>query len=333
MSSIEPGSGASSFVHRGAFYSSTDDVVEQVVDRTREAWSRGRHMIALLDSEVESASAERLGSNASDVDFRPQAWLSTRSAPAIIATCLGGGADMVAHEPLAMLTQSPLASKDSDEAYWYHCERQLATDLAARAVDLVCMFDAVASTESHLHTARVSHPVLIVDGVDCPNPDFRPYDELFPPYELADSDELGAPDQVVGFGPYANIAVKQWLESQAASSGLRGDVVDDLTLVVNEAVTTSWETGYDQTVQYPASVEDWPRLPLTRVHLWRQSGAMVCEVYTPRPLAALSPLSLPLDSRLRMLWFAEKVSSQVSVSVHDGAPHSSGSRIRIRASR
>ena len=333
MSSIEPGSGASPFVHRGAFYSSTDDVVEQVVDRTREAWSRGRHMIALLDSEVESASAERLGSYASDVDFRPQAWLATRSAPAIIATCLGRGSNMVAHEPLAMLTQSPPASKDSDEAYWYHSERQLAMDLAARAVDLVCMFDAVASTESHLHTARVSHPVLIVDGVDCPNPDFRPYDELFPAYELADLDDLGSPDQVVGFGPYANVAVKQWLSSQAASTGLRGDVVDDLALVVNEAVTTSWETGYDQSVQSPVASGDWPQLPLTRVHLWRQTEAMVCEVYTRRPLAALSPLSLPLDSRLRMLWFAEKVSSQISVSVHDGAPYSAGSRIRIRAAR
>ena len=333
MSDIEPGAGAMSFVHRGAFYSSTDDVVEQVVDRTREAWSRGRHMIALLDSEVETALAERLGSDASDVDFRPQAWLATRSAPAIIATCLGRGSDLVAHEPLAMLTQSPLASKDSDEAAWYHSERQLATDLAARAVDLVCMFDAVASTESHLHTARVSHPVLIVDGVDCPNPDFRPYDELFPPYELASSDDLGSPDQVVGFGPYANVAVKHWLANEAASSGLRGDVVDDLTLVVNEAVTTSWETGYDQTVQSPVSSDEWPQLPLTRVHLWRRSEEIVCEVYTRRPLAALSPLSLPHDERLRMLWFAEKVSSQISVSVHDGTPYSAGSRIRIRASR
>jgi hypothetical protein len=34
-----------------------------------------------------------------------------------------------------------------------------------------------------------------------------------------------------------------------------------------------------------------------------------------------------------MLWFAEKVSGQITVSVHDAAANSTGSRIRIRAQR
>ncbi len=34
-----------------------------------------------------------------------------------------------------------------------------------------------------------------------------------------------------------------------------------------------------------------------------------------------------------MLWFAEKVSGQITVAVHDGGPGSQGSRIRIRAQR
>jgi hypothetical protein len=321
------------FTHRGAFGSAMSDIVDHVVDRTHEAWARGRHMIALLDADVANASADRLGSSAADVDFRPQAWLGTRSAPAIIATCRDRSHHVAGPGPLAMLTQPPAATHDADPMFWHRAERQIESDLAGMPVDLVCLFDVTSSTPSHLHAARVSHPVLIVDGVDCTNPDFRPYDELFPPYRLPSTDDLGPPDVVTGFGPFAASAVKRWLYAQSKAAGSGNDLLEDLAIVVNEAVTTSWETAQDCTVDPGAAHDHWPHLPLVRVKLWFSGQDIVCEVATRTPLPSLSPLSPPDDHRLRMLWFAEKVSGQITVAVHDGGPGSEGSRIRIRAQR
>jgi hypothetical protein len=309
------------------------EIVDQVVDRAREASAQGRHMIALLAADVQDASVGRLGSSAAEVDFRPQAWLATRSAPAIIATCRDGTARRWGNEPLAMLTQPPSSTTDEDATFWHRAERRIETDLAGLPVDLVCMFDAMSSSPSHLHMARVTHPVLIVDGVDCPNPDFRPYDELFPPYHLHSADDLGPPDDVAGFGPFAASAVKRWLAAKAVGAGVQRDLVDDLALVVNEAVTTIWETDQEQTVDHPDLADRWPHLPLVRVQLWCTASAVVCELSTRTPLPPLSPLSPPDDHRLRMLWFAEKVSGQITVSVHDAAANTTGSRIRIRAQR
>jgi hypothetical protein len=317
------------FTHRAAFGSAKGDLVDQVVDRAHEAWAQGRHMIALLDADVRDASAGRLGPTAAEVDFRPQAWLATRSAPAIIATCRDRtpGPDGA----LAMLTQPPSSTTDSDATFWLRAERRIESDLAGMPVDLVCMFDTVSSTPSHLHIARVTHPVLIVDGVNCANPDFRPYDELFPPYRLRAADELGPADEVVGFGPFPAPAVKRWLHEETAGAGLSDDLVEDFALVLNEAITTIWETDQDHTVTHVGLTGDWPHLPLVRVQLWRSDTAIICEVVTRTPLPPLSPLSPPDDQRLRMLWFAEKVSGQITVSVHDAGPDAHGSRIRIRA--
>jgi hypothetical protein len=319
------------FTHRGAFGLAMSDIVDHVVDRTHEAWADGRHMIALLDADVADASAGRLGSSAADVDFRPQAWLSTRSAAAIIATCRDRSSPEARPGPLAMLTQPPAVADDADPMFWHRAERQIESDLAGMPVDLVCLFDVTSSTPSHLHAARVSHPVLIVDGADCTNPDFRPYDELFPPYLLPSADDLGAPDGVTGFGPFAASAVKRWLYAQSQATGSRNDLIEDLAIVVSEAVTTSWETDQDHTVDPGAGADHWPHLPLVRVKLWRRGQVIVCEVATRTPLPSLSPLSPPDDHRLRMLWFAEKVSGQITVAVHDGGLGSEGSRIRIRA--
>jgi hypothetical protein len=321
------------FTHRATFGTALSDIVDQVVDRAHEAWAAGRHMIALLDADVQDASAGRLGSSAAAVDFRPQAWLATRSAPAIIATCRDGGARPERREPLAMLTQPPSSEKDSDATFWHRAERRIENDLAGMPVDLVCIFDTVSSTPSHLHMARVTHPVLIVNGVDCPNPDFRPYDELFPPYHLQAADDLGPADEVSGFGPFASSAVKQWLHGGTVVAHVQKDLIDDLALVVNEAITTIWETDQDQTVEHRDLADHWPHLPLVRVQLWRSPTAIVCDVTTRTPLPSLSPISPPDDHRLRMLWFAEKVSGQITVSVHDAVPGGTGSRIRIRALR
>jgi hypothetical protein len=324
---------ASPFTHRAAFGSAKGDLVDQVVDRTRQAWAQGRHMIALLDADVRDASAGRLGPSAADVDFRPQAWLTTRSAPAIIATCRDGTGGGQGRGALAMLTQPPSSETDSDATFWLRAERRIESDLAGMPVDLVCIFNTLSSTPSTLHIARVTHPVVIVNGVDCPNPDFRPYDELFPPYQLRSGDALGPADEVTGFGPFAAAAVKHWLHTQTAAAGLQHDLVEDLALVLNEAVTTIWETDQDQTVVREDLADRWPHLPLVRVQLWRGDDIITCEVVTRTPLPTLSPLSPPDDQRLRMLWFAEKVSGQITVSIHDAAPEFSGSRIRIRAQR
>jgi hypothetical protein len=323
----------SAFTHRGAFGSAMSDIVDQVVDRTHEAWAHGRHMIALLEPEVRDASAGRLGTSAADVDFRPQAWLSTRSAPAIIATCRPRSPQPTGLGPLAMLTQPPASTKDADVALWHLAERRIESDLAGMPVALVCLFDLTSRTPSYLHVARVTHPVLIVDGVDCPNPDFRPHDELFPPYHLPSADALGVPDAMTGFGPFAATAVKRWLYAQTDSTGSRDDLIEDLSIVVNEAVTTSWETDQEETVDPGDEAGPWPHLPLVAVKVWCRGRAIVCEVATRAPLPSLSPLCPPDDHRLRMLWFAEKVSGQITVAVHDGGPGSRGSRIRIRAER
>jgi hypothetical protein len=321
------------FTHRAAFGSALSDMVDQVVDRAHEALASGRHMIALLDADVQYASAGRLGSSAAAVDFRPQAWLATRSAPAIIATCRDRTPHRAGAKPLAMLTQPPSSTRDADATVWHRTERRIETDLAEMPVDLVCIFDTVSSTPSHLHMARVTHPVLIVNGVDCPNPDFRPYDELFPPYHLRAADDLGPADEVTGFGPFAAMAVKRWLHGLITIDPAHKDHLNDLALVVNEAITTIWETDQNETVRHPSLGDHWPHLPLVRVQLWCSETAIVCDVCTRTPLPSLSPLSPPDDQRLRMLWFAEKVSNQITVSVHDAAAGSSGSRIRIRALR
>jgi hypothetical protein len=321
----------SPFTHRAAFGSALTDLVDQVVDRANEAKAAGRHLIALLDVDVQDATAGRLGDSAADVDFRPQAWLATRSAPAIIATCRVPEARPGDREPLALVTQPPTSSNDPDAAFWHRAERQLEEDLAGMPVDVVCMFDTESSTPSHLHMARVSHPVLVVNGVNCPNPDFRPYDELFPPYRLRPDDDLGLADDMVGFGPFAAAAVKRWLDEQAAD--VSPDLVDDLALVVNEAVTTVWEIDQRETVSCAELGDHWPHLPLVRARLWRAESAIICEVSSRTSLPSLSPLSAPDDPRLRMLWFAEKVSCQIGVSIHDAGSDSEGSRIRIRGQR
>jgi hypothetical protein len=303
-----------------------------VVDRASEARAHGRHLIALVDADVRNASAGRLGANAVEVDFRPQAWLATHSAPAIIATCRDRTPR--ADGALAILTQPPSPATASDATFWLRAERRIESDLAGMPVDLVCIYDTVSSPPSHLHIARVTHPVLIVDGVNCPNPDFRPYHELFPPYRLRRVDDLGPADDVAGFGPFAAPAVKRWLQAQTAvAEGGHDDLLEDLALVVNEAITTIWEADQDRTVTHGEVADNWPHLPLVRVQLWRSDTAIVCEVVTRTTLPPISPLSPPDDHRLRMLWFAEKVSAQITVSVHDAGPDTPGSRIRVRAER
>ncbi len=122
---------SSPVTHHAGFCSSTSDMVDQVVFRTREARARGQHMIALLNADVRLASASRLGpAAASDVDFRPQEWLATRSASAIIASCDGGSTRGGTEEPLAVLAQSPPATQAGNGATWHHSDRQFDDALA-----------------------------------------------------------------------------------------------------------------------------------------------------------------------------------------------------------
>ncbi len=71
-------------------------------------------------------------------------------------------------------------------------------------------------------------------------------------------------------------------------------------------------------------------VPLVRVRLWRADSTVTCDIETKHALASLSPLTPPADRRLRMLWFAEKISPQINVAIHDGRSTRS-SRIRVRA--
>lgn len=120
------------------------------------------------------------------------------------------------------------------------------------------------------------------------------------------------------FAPGQPVALRRWVRAYATPVVPDLDVLNALVLVVNEAVTVSGEGG-DQ--GDPVTVELWRRPDELRFHV-------TCATVLP----TVSRTELPDDPRMRALWLALQVESEVFVDIVTG-DRNSHIFVTLRASR
>lgn len=117
---------------------------------------------------------------------------------------------------------------------------------------------------------------------------------------------------IAAFEPKRPAELRKWVFTNAAPLVPNTDLLNAVVLVVNEAVTTAGTTA-------PAE-ED------IEVTLRRGATGLRCEVLAAAALPEVHRNRLPTDLRVRGLWMAMQVSTDLDVHVRPDGP---GSRISI----
>ncbi|QJY50810.1 hypothetical protein HOP40_22130 [Pseudonocardia broussonetiae] len=285
------------FVHRAVLYGDEAEGAQVVVARLHESVGRGESAVAVLGPRLRRTVEDLLGADAPAVHFRDLRDVHAESVDAMIANYLGmvDGLRQRGGRLSSVVEYDPGHPHDGTGDFCYRLEREVGIAAAERPADNTCLYDLRAVSGEEVAAARRTHPLLVVGGVEGPNPD------------LGD----GSAPALVVIGRAALGALRHWVRERAAD--LPPGVLAELVLVATEAVTAVVETGTGV----------W-------VGLDRARGGYALRVSwparLPRPDEAVLRTAVPPDDPLHGLSLA--VRSAPAVSVGWGPAGCSRSRCR-----
>jgi hypothetical protein len=321
------------FVHRSVVYASAQQCAEAIARRAVAGIDRGERVVVLAEPTVESEVRRELGHMVGRIAFRPHEWLRERLPLEILADAFGPDAGRREWPRLNMLAQQP-RHDPTEDAYWVRAEAIANATLADRSVDLTCFVDA-DSGDDNIGNARRTHPTLGSNNGDRPSPDFDP--ELSRLMRDARHDPSTNGYYLIGGVLELDLAdpasARGWLIAAAREAGLSASLIDEMVIVVGEAVMTTWEASEGRSAD-----GDGDATSGVQVYLWTRPDGAVCEVigpvvFDPADIAseAAQAETESSDERLHWLRMACLVcpSVEVSITPRTDAP---GSKIRVRVS-
>jgi anti-sigma regulatory factor (Ser/Thr protein kinase) len=249
------------FSHEALFYAGPRDFALRTAAFVRGGLPAGEPVLVMVTADKIDLLRAELGPDADRVRFEDMGEAGRNPGRIISAWADFAEAHLAEGRRLRGIGEPIWAGRSDDELVeCQHHESLLNVAFGhAAGFRLLCPYDTEALPRDVIGEARHSHP-LILDG-DIVN-ECRDYrgsdvglrrDSLPPPH---------GPSEEMGFHQTSLSKVRRFVSARAEDAGLTPDQVGDLVIAVNEAATNSIRYGGGHGV----------------VRLWRDPGAVVCEV-------------------------------------------------------
>jgi anti-sigma regulatory factor (Ser/Thr protein kinase) len=304
-----------SFRHAALFYSGEDEFLRGTLPFIADALDEDEPLV-IAASEARTALLKRvLGERAEDVHFTSMRVLARNPARMIPAWREVLSEHARDGRPVRAIGEPVWAGRSDAELS--ECERSEALLNVAfaeqRGWSLMCAYDVDALDPSVIEAARLSHPIIALNGIGVENDSYpgahrppRPFDGSLP-------DPAHEPERLAftagGLG-----AVRNLVSMRAAAAGLGDERREDLVLAVNELATNS--------VQYGGGGGT--------LATWTDRDVLLCEVrdrgHIEDPL--IGRLPPPLDRHGgRGLWLVHQLCDLVQIR---SSPSGSVVRVQMR---
>jgi anti-sigma regulatory factor (Ser/Thr protein kinase) len=304
-----------SFRHEALFYEGEDGFLQGALPFVTEGLDAGEPVLVAVGPQRAEALVRALGERAGDVEFVDMHELGRNPARAIGAW----------REFLARHAASGRTLRGVGEPIWAgrtraeidECERYegLLNEAFAHGPRwrLLCPYDLGALDAETIDAARLTHPVVMHEGISRRNRAYLPLHRApgafngSLPRPPAEREELAFAARGLG-------AVRSLVARRGAEAGLEEAAREDLVLAINELVTNS--------VQYGGGGGT--------LRIWSESGALVCEVrdrgFIDDPLVGRLPP--PVDQHGgRGLWLVNHLCDLVQVR---SSPDGTSIRVHMR---
>jgi len=294
------------FVHRAAYYTSSEHLVRVAVPIVEAALSQDLPVAVITSAATERRLREVLGGSAGLIHLPPpharlrgsgQAAISQRARELRELTDWAGPAVVLAEHHPHRAGIHPSAWLEADAA------NNLA--LAALPITMTCLYPTDYPTglepETVSASVRWNHPELIsADGSIRENPDVRSPAEVLTMYPVPAPAPLGPPDRELTFTPWQLIDLRAAVAEETDGLALGQCNTQDFVLAVNEVAGNAVEHGYG----------------VGLLQMWRRPDRLICEVHDSgslrEPLPGLRPPH-PSGQRGRGMWIARQLCDQLHV--------------------
>ncbi len=267
-----------SFHHEALFYSGEDGFLQGTLPFIADALAAEEPVLVAVDDERADLLKRVLGEDAERVRFSDMRELGRNPARVIAAWHTFLTENAAEGRSVRAIGETLWPGRSAAECE--ECERYEAlleqTFAGGSSWRLLCPYDLDALDAETIERARASHRVLVDEGTSRRNSAHRPLHRAPGPF----SGSLPSPPaecEELAFTAHGLGAIRSLVAQQGAQAGLPDIAREDLVLAVNELATNSVQHGGGGGT----------------LRIWREPGALVCEVrdhgFISDPLAGRLP--------------------------------------------
>jgi anti-sigma regulatory factor (Ser/Thr protein kinase) len=266
------------FHHEALFYNGEDGFLQGTLPFIADALAAEEAVLVAVDERRADLLRRALGEDAERVSFLGVGELGrnpARMIPAWRKFLAEGAAEGRSVRGIGETAWPSRSAAELEECRRYEALLEQAF-AAGPAWRLLCPYDLEALDEETIEAARANHRAVMHEGVSRRNSAYRPLHGAQGPF----SGSLPSPPverEELAFTAHGLGAIRSLVAQQGAKAGLPEISREDLVLAVNELATNS--------VQYGGGGGT--------LRIWREPGALVCEVrdhgFIRDPLAGRLP--------------------------------------------
>jgi len=296
------------FCHEALLYAGQEEFLKGVVPFLRQGLAADEAIMVVAASESIAALQEALGEQAEQVHFADMADIG-RNPARILPHWQNFVDEHVGVGRRARGVGEPIwPGRTSDEVIECQVHERLLNVAFARGGPwrLLCPYDVESLAPEVVQEARRSHPMVTTSGLRETSPPFLPSQHSMAELDRALPEPTG-PVARLGYehGLDTLASVRKFVADEAQRLGLAEEGVKCLVLATNELVTNSLRHGPGEGT----------------VRLWREDGAMVCEVrdrghFSPAPLVGRQRPNIEQVGG-RGLWLANQLCDLVQIRAEE----------------
>lgn len=264
------------FVHSALFYQSEQEYVDLVVASVNEALSNYEPVWVAVPGDKLASLYEALGPVADDTEVTLADMTEVGRNPARLLGVVGGFVERHRHRPVRLIGEPVWAGRTAVE-YPACVQHEALTNLAldGHRGAALCLYDASRLDDSVLADARITHPLICVDGSYQRSADYA----IDVALQRCNEPLTTSPAAVTyTVSELANLsAARQQGSRYGRLLGLAAETIANLQLIITELATNSLQHGNGT----------------CRLAFWEHSGYLVCEArdtgFLDDPLAGRRP--------------------------------------------
>jgi anti-sigma regulatory factor (Ser/Thr protein kinase) len=306
------------FVHRAAYYRSSDHLIEVAKPLAQDALGAGTPVALIASPVTHERLREVLGhGSAGLIPLPPPDPALRASGQAAVAQQARELAELTDWAgPVVVLAEHHPYRPGIAPSAWVEADAATNIALATLPITLTCLYPTDLALETVSAAIRLNHPELLdEDGTVRSNPDARPPAEVLSRYPVEALNQFGPPTQEMIFTPWQLIDLRAAIAGETQAISLPTERADDFVLAVNEVASNAVEHGCGVGV----------------LRIWRQPDRVICEVSDSgllrEPLPGMRPPH-PSSARGRGMWLARQMCDLLHVWTDERGTH-----VRLQAVR
>ncbi|HZZ48282.1 MAG TPA: anti-sigma factor RsbA family regulatory protein [Pseudonocardia sp.] len=296
------------FVHRAAYYSSSDEALALAAPIAKRALSRNQPVALLSSPEVEAGVRELLDGAPGLICLAMQEPMLRSSGQTVVTRRarelreLTDWADAV-----EVIIEHGANHSDVARSAWVEAEAAFNVALATLPITMTCLYPSDVAAARN--AVRYNHPHL-VDGAGAAreNSEVQLPAQVLANFPAPAPAALGMSHREMGFTPWQLIELRKAVAEAASAAGLDAERAEDFVLAVNEVASNAVEHGYG----------------VGELRIWQRTGQLICEIHDKGlltdPLPGLRPPH-PSNARGRGLWIARQLCDLLHVWSDSGGTH------------